>query len=55
MNPRVFFAGKKVTLMGLGLLGRGVGDAQFLAEHSAEVLVTDMKTEEQLAESVAQL
>ena len=46
------FEGKKITLMGLGLLGRGVGDAKFLAECGAEVLVTDMKTEMELAESV---
>ncbi len=47
--------GKKITLMGFGLLGRGVGDAAFLAEHGAHVLVTDMKTEEQLKDSVEQL
>lgn len=41
--------------MGLGLLGRGVGDALFLAECGAEVLVTDLKSKEELASSVAQL
>ena len=50
-----YFKDKKITLMGLGLLGRGVGDAAFLAECGAEVLVTDKKTEEQLAASVEQL
>ena len=50
-----YFKGKKVTVMGLGLLGRGVGDALFLAEMEAEVIVTDLKTEEELATSVAQL
>lgn len=40
--------------MGLGLLGRGVGDALFLAECGAEVLVTDLKSEEILKDSVAQ-
>lgn len=49
------FKGKKITLMGLGLLGRGVGDAEFLAECGAELLVTDLKTEEQLAESLDRL
>ena len=49
------FKGKKVLIMGLGLLGRGVGDARFFAEEGAEVLVTDMKTEEQLKDSVQQL
>ncbi len=49
------FEGKKITLMGLGLLGRGVGDAEFLAKCGVEVLVTDKKTEEQLTESVQRL
>ncbi len=31
------FDGKKITLMGLGLLGRGVGDAEFLAAAGAEL------------------
>lgn len=46
------FKGKKVTLMGLGLLGRGVGDARFLARHGAELIITDLKTREQLAASL---
>ncbi len=46
------FKGKKVTLMGLGLLGRGIGDARFLARHGAELIVTDLKTREQLAASL---
>lgn len=44
-----------MTLMGLGLLGRGVGDAVFLALCGAEVTVTDLKTEEELKESVEKL
>ena len=35
--------------MGLGLLGRGVGDAEFLASCGAQVIVTDKKTEHELA------
>ena len=51
-----FFKGKKITVMGLGLLGRGLGDAKFIAASgAAEVLVTDLKTEEELASSVAEL
>ena len=50
-----YFKGKKITVLGLGLLGRGVGDALFLAECGAEVLVTDLKSEEELASSVVQL
>jgi len=52
MNFKEYFKGKKVTVMGLGLLGRGVGDAKFLAEADAEVLVTDLKTEKELQTSV---
>jgi len=52
---REYFKGKKITLMGLGLLGRGVGDAEFLAECGAILTVTDKKTEAELAESVEQL
>ncbi|TSC63028.1 MAG: UDP-N-acetylmuramoylalanine--D-glutamate ligase [Parcubacteria group bacterium Athens0416_74] len=49
------FRGKKITMLGLGLLGRGVGDAEFLALCGAEVTVTDTKTESELAESVGRL
>lgn len=49
------FSGKRITLMGLGLLGRGVGDARYLAEQGAELTVTDLKTKEQLATSLAEL
>jgi len=49
------FSGKKVTVMGLGLLGRGVGDAAYLAEQGAEVLVTDLKSREELQTSADKL
>lgn len=49
------FKGKRITVLGLGLLGRAVGDAAFLAECGAEVLVTDLKSEAELAPSVEQL
>ena len=55
VDASAHFRGKKITIMGLGLLGRGVGDARYLAECGAELVVTDLKTREQLAESVAQL
>ncbi len=51
-----YFKGKRVTVMGLGLLGRGIGDAAYIAEAGAtEVIVTDKKTAEELKDSVAQL
>jgi UDP-N-acetylmuramoylalanine--D-glutamate ligase len=49
------FKGKKITLMGLGLLGRGVGDAEFLAACGAELIVTDLKTAAELASSLERL
>lgn len=54
-NFTEYFKGKKITVMGLGLLGRGVGDTAFLAECGSEIIVTDMKSEEQLAESLEKL
>lgn len=50
-----YFVGKKITVMGLGLLGRGVGDTAFLAECGAELIVTDLKTESDLQESFNRL
>jgi len=47
--------GKRVTVMGLGLLGGGVGVARFLAQHGAHVTVTDLKGQAALAGSVAKL
>jgi UDP-N-acetylmuramoylalanine--D-glutamate ligase len=55
MDALAHFRGKKITVMGLGLLGRGVGDARYLAENGAELIVTDLKSRDALAESVAQL
>lgn len=51
-----YFKDKKVTVMGLGLLGRGIGDARYIAEAgAAEVIVTDLKSETELASSIALL
>jgi len=49
------FSGKKITVMGLGLLGRGVGDTKYLAQQGAELLVTDLKSAEELKTSLDQL
>ena len=54
-TARKFFKGKKVTVLGLGLLGKGLGDTAFLAECGAIVTVTDLKTAKELAPSVAAL
>ncbi|MDQ3654717.1 MAG: UDP-N-acetylmuramoyl-L-alanine--D-glutamate ligase, partial [Chloroflexota bacterium] len=47
-----FWSGKRVTVMGLGVLGGGVGAARYLASQGARVTVTDMRDEESLAGSV---
>lgn len=54
-NYRQYFAGKKITMMGLGLLGRGIGVAKFLAECGADLIITDLKTEQQLKDSLKKL
>lgn len=50
-----FIRGKKITVMGLGLLGRGVGDIRFLAQCGARITVTDKKTETELSDSIKTL
>jgi UDP-N-acetylmuramoylalanine--D-glutamate ligase len=52
---RSYFNAKRITLMGLGLLGRGAGDARFLAECGAQLIITDLKSEVDLAASVEPL
>lgn len=50
-----FFQDKKVTVMGLGLHGGGVGVSKFLANLGAKVLVTDLKPRTKLAPSIKKL
>ncbi len=47
-----FYKGKKVTLMGLGLFGGGVGAAKFLVSQGADVTITDLKSAEELSASL---
>ena len=47
--------GKAVTLVGLGTFGGGVGAAKYLAQAGARVLVTDLRTEADLAPSLRAL
>ncbi len=49
------FRGKRVTVLGLGRFGGGIGVAKWLAKQGAKVLVTDASSEDELAESVNQL
>ena len=52
MDASPYFTGKKITLMRIGLLGRGVGDAAFLARNGAEVLVVDSAPQTEMQASV---
>src|SRR4029079_4063731 len=44
--------GRRVTVMGLGRHGGGVAVARYLAEHGAEVTISDMADREALAASL---
>ncbi|GMO60022.1 MAG: UDP-N-acetylmuramoyl-L-alanine--D-glutamate ligase [Treponemataceae bacterium] len=48
-------AGKKITVMGLGLNGGGEASARFFLRHGAFVTVTDTKTQDELMQSVLSL
>lgn len=54
MDASTYFRDKKVTIMGLGLLG-GVGDIAYVAECGADIIATDLKSETELAPSLAVL
>jgi len=55
MELKKNFAGKKVLIVGLGLLGGGVGLVKFFCELGAKVTVTDKKNKAQLFQSINQL
>jgi len=46
---------KRITIMGLGLNQGGLGVARFLIKTGAKILVTDLKTEEELGPSLEKL
>ncbi len=50
-----FFKGKRVTVVGLGLLGKRLGDIAFLSECGADVTVTDLKSADALKPSLDKL
>lgn len=50
-----WFKGKKVTVMGLGVHGGGLGSARWLMRHGAKVTVTDLRDQHSLADSIAAL
>ena len=49
------FRGKRVTVMGLGSFGGGIGAVRFLAQQGAHVTVTDLKPVGELSAAVAQI
>ncbi len=49
------YKNKKVLIFGLGLLGRGLKDTIFFAKKGAQVTVTDLKSEKNLADSLIHL
>ncbi len=52
-KPR--FAGKRITVMGLGLFSGGVETVKYLVRCGADVTVTDLKDEKTLAPSLEQI
>lgn len=49
------FKGKKVLIMGLGSIGKGLKDALFFCDMGAIVTVTDLKTEQELGNFIDDL
>ena len=49
------YSGMTATVMGLGRFGGGVAAARFLAQQGAIVTVTDLRSTEELADSIAAL
>ena len=52
MKYEDYFKGKKITVMRIGLLGRGVGDTAYMAEAGAEITVVDSAAQEVMQPSV---
>ena len=46
------FRNKKITVMGLGIVGGGVGVVKFLTQVGAKVLVTDLRPKKELKGSI---
>lgn len=55
MNETDSLNGKKVLVMGLGILGGGVATVRWAIEQGAKVTVTDLKDEQYLSESLKKL
>src|SRR3989344_501645 len=55
MTPETFLKGKRVLVMGLGLLGGGLGTTAWLVKHGAKVTVTDLRSRGALRPSLEKL
>jgi UDP-N-acetylmuramoylalanine--D-glutamate ligase len=55
MEKTSFLKNKKIVVMGLGLNRGGLGVTRFLAQSGAYVLVTDLKTEQELKNTLNEL
>ena len=49
------FSNMQVTVMGLGKFGGGIGVVRYLAENGAQLTVTDLKSENELSESLSKI
>ena len=49
------FKGKRVTIMGIGLHGGGLGAINFFYQAGAKILATDLRTRRELRESLDEL
>lgn len=49
------FKNKRITVMGLGIVGGGVGVVKFLTKAGAKVLITDLKTKKDLKSSLKKI
>ncbi|MBU1075073.1 UDP-N-acetylmuramoyl-L-alanine--D-glutamate ligase [Patescibacteria group bacterium] len=49
------FRGKKITIMGLGTLGGGIGVVQYLVKLGAKLTVTDLRIQKQLAPALKKI
>ena len=52
MNYGEYFKGKKVTVMRIGLIGRGIGDTAYMAEAGAHITVVDAAPQEVMQPAV---
>lgn len=52
MDYKKFFKGKKVTVLGLGLLGKQLKATEFMAKCGADIVITDLKSKQELRSSV---